>query len=569
MPPAGALLALALQHAALVAIFLIVAVTVARMAGLDAEQGRNFMALTMIAGGLGAALQALGRWGLGSGYLVPPTTTTILLPASGAALALGGLPLLLGMLVYAGTAVALLSRVIHRLRPLFPPEIAGFVVLMVGLSVVVLAMRNFLGVGLPEREVRPAVLLSLGTLAAMVALNVWGSRRLRLYSSLLGVVLGCTAALVVGAFDPLDLREMAAAPWLSLPRPFTGGLAFEPMLLVPFTIAALAISLNAIGAITAAQKVEDPDWKRPEMRSLGRGILADGLTNVAAGLLGGFGQASTSGAVGLSQATGANSRAIGFVLGGLLIAGAFMPKAGAFLLAMPEPIVGAALVFSGCFLITSAVQIIASRMLDARKTFVLGIAFALGIAAHVFPAQFAAAPGWLQPWVGSPLSVSVATAVLLNLIFRLGVFQRNALTLDSREVDSQRLAAFVADQGALWGAPQELVYRAEFMAIETVETLVEQELVRDQVVASPRLPPVAVPGGLINLTTRFDEFSLTVVVSYRGLLLEPSRERPSAEAVLEEEGQLLLARYLVGRAADDVRAERQGDLCVLTLTLRN
>jgi len=569
VPPAGALLALALQHAALVAIFLIVAVTVARMADLDAEQGRNFMALTMIAGGLGAVLQALGRWGLGSGYLAPPTTTTILLPASGAALALGGLPLLLGMLVYVGAAVALLSRVIHRLRPLFPPEIAGFVVLMVGLSVVVLAMRNFLGVGLPEREVRPAVLLALGTLAVMVALNVWGSRRLRLYSSLLGVTLGCTAALAVGAFDPLDLRGIAAAPWLSLPRPFVGGLAFEPLLLVPFTIAALAIALNALGAITAAQKVEDPNWKRPEMRSLGGGILADGLTNVGAGLLGGFGQAATSGAVGLSQATGANSRAIAFVLGALLVAAAFLPKAGAFLLAMPEPIVGAALVFSGCFLITSAVQIIASRMLDARKTFVLGIAFSLGIAAYVFPAQFATAPGWLQPWVGSPLSVSVATAVLLNLIFRLGVFQRNALTLDSREVDSHRLAAFVADQGALWGAPQELVYRAEFMTVETVETLIEQGLVRDQVVASPRLPPVAVPGGLVNLSTRFDEFSLTVTISYRGILLEPSRERPSEEAVLEEEGQLLLARYLVGRAADDVRAERQGDLCVLTLTLRN
>lgn len=569
MPPAGALLALALQHAALVAIFLIVAVSVARLAGLDAEQGRNFMALTMVAGGLGAVLQGLGRWGVGSGYLLPTTTTTILLPASGAALVLGGLPLLLGMLVYAGAAVALLSRVIHHLRPLFPPEIAGFVVLMVGLSVVVLAMRNFLGVGLPAREVRPAVLLALATLAVMVALNIWGGPRLRLYSSLLGVAFGCGAALAVGSFDPSDLRVIEAAPWVSVPRPFASGLAFEPILLVPFTIAALAIALNALGAITAAQRVEDPDWKRPEMGSLGRGILADGLTNIGAGLLGGFGQAATSGAVGLSQATGANSRAIAFVLGGLLIAAAFLPKAGAFLLAMPEPVVGAALTFAGCFLITSAMQIIASRMLDARKTFVLGIAFALGIAAYVFPAHFAAAPGWLQPWVGSSLSIAVTAAVLLNLVFRLGIFHRNALTLDSREVGSRRLAAFVADQGALWGAPQELVYRAEFMTVETVETLIEQGLVHDQVVASPRLPPVAVPGGLINLSTRFDEFSLTVTISYRGILLEPSRERPSEEAVLEDEGQLLLARYLVGRTADSARAERQGDLCVLTLTLQN
>lgn len=560
---------LALQHAALVAIFLIVAVTVARLAGLDGGEGRNFLALTMVAGGLGAILQALAWRGIGSGYLVPPTTTTILLPAAGGALASGGLPLLFGMTVYAGLAAALLSRVIHRLRPLFPPEIAGFVVLMVGLSVVVLAMRNFLGVGLPQSEVRASVLLAGIALTIMVALNVWGSPRLRLYSSLLGVAFGCLAAFLVGAFAPRDLQAVAAAPWISLPRPFVGGLAFDPMLLVPFTIASIAIALNALGAITAAQKVEDPDWKRPQMHSLGRGILADGLTNVSAGLLGGFGQAATSGAVGLSQATGANSRAIAFVLGAMLIIAAFLPKVSAFLLAMPAPIVGAALTFSGCFLITSAVQMIASRMLDARKVFVLGIAFSLGIAAFVFPDHFSAAPAWLQPWVGSPLSISVAAAVLLNLVFRLGIFQRNALMLDSRSVDTHQLAEFIASQGALWGAPQDLAYRAEFMTIETVEALVEHGLVQDSVVVSPNKPAVSIPGGLISLSTRFDEFSLTVTISYRGILLEPSRDRPSAEAVLEDDGQLLLARYMVGRTADRVKAERQGDLCVLTLTLQN
>src|SRR5690606_24051947 len=103
-PPAAALAVLALQHAALISVFLVVAVTVARIAGLSADDGRNFLALTMVAGGVGAILQSLGRFGVGSGYLVPPTTTTILLPAAGAALAAGGLPLMLGMTMYAGAA---------------------------------------------------------------------------------------------------------------------------------------------------------------------------------------------------------------------------------------------------------------------------------------------------------------------------------------------------------------------------------------------------------------------------------------------------------------------------------
>jgi hypothetical protein len=64
-------------------------------------------------------------------------------------------------------------------------------------------------------------------------------------------------------------------------------------------------------------------------------------------------------------------------------------------------------------------------------------------------------------------------------------------------------------------------------------------------------------------------FTTLVDQTYRGILLEPSRDRPNAEAVLEDDGGLLLARYLVGRTADRAKAERQGDLCVLTLTLQN
>src|SRR5690606_21357678 len=95
VPPPATLFVLALQHTALVTIFLIVAVTVARLADLNVEAGRNFLSLTMVAGGLGTILQALAWRGVGSGYLVPSTTTTIILPATGAALAVGGLPLVL------------------------------------------------------------------------------------------------------------------------------------------------------------------------------------------------------------------------------------------------------------------------------------------------------------------------------------------------------------------------------------------------------------------------------------------------------------------------------------------
>src|SRR3546814_19138501 len=105
----------------------------------------------------------------------------------------------------------------------------------------------------------------------------------------------------------------------------------------------------------------------------------------------------------------------------------------------------------------------------------------------------------------------------------------------------------MAQQGALWGAPQDVAHRAEFMTVEAVETLVGSGLVRDAVEVGRQTGPVPVPGGLITVSTRFDEFAFEVTIRYRGELLEPVAERPSAEAVLENDGHLLLARYLVGR----------------------
>src|SRR3546814_7347905 len=202
---------------------------------------------------------------------------------------------------------------------------------------------------------------------------------------------------------------------------------------------------------------------------------------------------------------------------------------------MPVGVVGAALPFSGRFLVTSAIQMIASRMLDSRKVFVLGISFALGIAALMYPDHFRAAPPWLVPFVGSPLSISMMTAVLLSLLFRIGIHSRSAMTFDSQAFDPRALADFMAQQGALWGAPQDVAHRAEFMTVEAVETLVGSGLVRDAVEVGRQTGPVPVPGGLITVSTRFDEFAFEVTIRYRGELLEPVAARPSAEAVLEHD----------------------------------
>src|SRR3546814_13330464 len=97
-------------------------------------------------------------------------------------------------------------------------------------------MRNFLGIGLPAAELRPTLTVATLSLATMVALNVWGGGRLRLYSTLVGIAIGYAAAATLGLLGHGALEGFRAAPMLRLPVPLHFRPTFHPGPPVPFKI---------------------------------------------------------------------------------------------------------------------------------------------------------------------------------------------------------------------------------------------------------------------------------------------------------------------------------------------
>jgi xanthine permease XanP len=88
--------------------------------------------------------------------------------------------------------------------------------------------------------------------------------------------------------------------------------------------------------------------------------------------------------VGVSHATGATSRYIAFSCAGVLVIAALFPFYAAFFLLLPQPVVGAAVTFTASFMIASGIQIILSRNLDSRTTFVVGIATPVALVREFF-----------------------------------------------------------------------------------------------------------------------------------------------------------------------------------------
>ncbi len=78
------------------------------------------VSLSMIAGGIGTILQGFNNGPVGSGYLCPHLCGSSYFSASIIAAKSGGLQLVFGMTAMAGLFEALISRVINRLRAIFP-----------------------------------------------------------------------------------------------------------------------------------------------------------------------------------------------------------------------------------------------------------------------------------------------------------------------------------------------------------------------------------------------------------------------------------------------------------------
>jgi NCS2 family nucleobase:cation symporter-2 len=284
------------------------------------------------------------------------------------------------------------------------------------------------------------------------------------------------------------------------------------------------------------------------MTSIRKGMVSNGLSTAFAALAGVLGGNTQSSSIGMSNATGVTSRWVAYWLGGILIVLSVLPVVSAILVAMPRAVVGAMLLFTASFIMISGLQIITSRLLDARRTFIVGIALTLSFSREIFPQVYENAPDILKPMVSSGLVLGLLTALLLNALFRIGMRTRAAVEVEPGAEAHDAVSAFLEQQGARWGARQDVIQRAIFCARQGMETIFEHCRV----------------DGPAMLEASFDEFNLDVRINYHGEALVIPDRRPTEEEVLESEGgERLLAGYLIRRSADRVRAFRRPDEAVL------
>lgn len=502
-PSPGALSLLALQHAATVLALIAHVLTAAKIAGLSLPQTHSIVAMTLLGMAMGTGLQAWGgRWGSGSLLVFQPDPMMITVAA--AAIASYGLGSLVQVSLIAAGVTLCVGPLMRHLRALFPPTVVGTVVCMGGLGLVEPAMRNALGV---QDAATPAgglqidgvsTLIAGATLASIVIFSVWGGRRFKL----LGVLAGLLTGLLIAALSDrlLGLEWLQGAAWLALPQPIAPSFNLGPEIIFAIVLIATLNQLDNIGCLIVMDKTDNADWRRADMQMVGRGIRANGASDFLSGLFGSFPTAPSSANIALVHATGSSSRYIGLACAALLLLVALSPLLTMALTLIPQAVLGAISLYAAAYLIVSGIEMIATRALDSRGIFMVGLSLCAGLATMLMPGLSQGLPEGVAMLAGDGFVVTGVCVMGLNLLFHLGTRLRASCELDpSLGPINHQLTAFVERQGAAWGARLDIVRRAALAALEASEAI-----------------QAAGGGRLLVIRGSFDEFNFDLELLHEG-----------------------------------------------------
>lgn len=523
-PPRGALLVLGLQHAGTAMAFITYVLVVAHLAGMDHRATQSMVAMTLLGMALCTALQAWGgRWGAGALLVHIPSPT--LIPFMAALLiAQGPGGLATAALVRGGAALAMAS-VVRRMRPFFPPPVVGVVIIVAGMSLIASSVRHALGLDASYRIDGASALVAGITLLGIVVLSVWGGR-LRLMALLIAIGAGVGLWAALGRLG--DTQLVSAAPLLALPRVPAPVFGFDLGLVLGLVLLTVLNQLDTLGSVTMLDKMNDADWRRADMQAVSGAIRANGLGALVSGLAGAYPTSIGSANIALVFATRSTARVIGLMTAALLAAVAFVPQVTMALTLIPEPVLGAVGLYAAGFMLVSGMELVTTRALDSRATFVVGLSICAGLAVMQLPRLTEHVPASLHFLLGNGFVMAGLCVIVLNLVLRLGTTRRTeqALQADSPTLHAD-ITGFVETRGAAWGARRAVVQRAALAALEAAEAIA----------AAGEGRRVTGIGG------RFDEFNLDLELRHSGapLLLrpDPAQAAVHTDALLEGDDSVI------------------------------
>ncbi|MFQ5889977.1 MAG: uracil-xanthine permease family protein [Gemmatimonadota bacterium] len=312
------------------------------------------------------------------------------------------------------------SRILAALRKLFPPAVAGVVVLTIAVALGSFAIRLAVGDGSALNFVLAAAVIGLIALLQVRLRSLAGGllSRAAIFISIWAVGLG-----IGGPLGRVDWSLVAEKAWLAFPHlfPYGGpgfGWEFPAAAVLGVLAGYFGSMVESLGDYAATCAVAD---ERYTVRHMNRGIFAEGLGSALATVFGGLPCTSYTQNIGIIAATRVASRLVVQVAGAILLLYGLSPKFGALLVAMPRAVLGGVFVVVCGMIAVSGIRLLGTAADTAANHLVAGVTLILSIGLPVY-VRFGLGEAWLTeiPTLGRlVLTNPVVLAVLLGVGLQL------------------------------------------------------------------------------------------------------------------------------------------------------
>ncbi|EST11135.1 nucleobase:cation symporter-2 family protein [Sporolactobacillus laevolacticus] len=414
----GKILSLGIQH--MLAMYggaVIVPLIVGVAVGLKGAELALLVSIDLAACGLATLLQAWKNRYFGIGLpIVMGCTFTAVSPM----IIIGksyGMPGICGAILVAGLVVLILSTFFGKIVHLFPPVVVGTVVMIIGITLIPVAINNLGGgVGAKDFGSPQNLALGFGVLALIIIMNRFFKGFLRTLSILLSIVIGTIAASFMGM---VDFSSLGGAGWFSLIKPFSfGAPTFHVDAIIAMSIVGIVSMIETTGVYLALSEIcEQPI----DEKAMEHGYRAEGLAILVGGLFNAFPYTTFSQNVGLVQMTRVKTRSVAIVCGIALIILGLIPKIGALTVLIPNAVIGGATLAMFGMVIASGVRMLGKVDFSRQENLlIVACAIGVGLGVTVQPALFAKFPSLVQILTNNGIVSGSLTALILNIIFNVG-----------------------------------------------------------------------------------------------------------------------------------------------------
>ncbi|RDF11382.1 purine permease [Haemophilus paraphrohaemolyticus] len=413
-PPFGLTLLLALQHL-LAALGGIIAVplVIGNVLKLPTPDTIVLVNAALLVSGIVTIIQCRGIGPIG---LRLPSVMGTSFTFVAAALAIGfsehGVAGILGASLVGSLVMIIGSFFMPYVRKLFPPVVTGVVVVMIGLSLIPVAVDWFAGGQKGDANYADPSNLAMATfvLVLVVILVQWGKGIFSAAAIVIGMMVGYVVALTLGW---INFEAVKNAEIVAIPQPLHFGLAFPISGIIGMSIAYLVTIVESSGNFLALGNATQTEITGKHLRG---GVLCDGVGSAFAAIMSTTPFSSFAQNIGVISLTGVASRHVVTVMGVLLIFAGIFPWFGALIVSIPSPVLGGAGLMMFAMIIAAGIQMLDKVERSKRNGLIIAISIGCGLAVTTRPELLDKLPSFFKEVFGSGITVGSVLALVLNLI---------------------------------------------------------------------------------------------------------------------------------------------------------